>query len=177
MKVLVVGQGGREHALVWKLKQSPSVETVYCAPGNAGTGLDAINVDIADSDINGLVDFATKEKIDLVVVGPEAPLVAGLTDRMINAGLRVFGPSKAAAALEGSKVFSKRLMKSANVPTADFSVFDHVELAKQWVDQVDDRGWVVKANGLAAGKGVIVCKNRQETHDAIDRIQIGRAHV
>ncbi len=170
MKVLVVGQGGREHALVWKLKQSPSVETVYCAPGNAGTGLDAINVDIADSDINGLVDFATKEKIDLVVVGPEAPLVAGLTDRMINAGLRVFGPSKAAAALEGSKVFSKRLMKSANVPTADFSVFDHVELAKQWVDQVDDRGWVVKANGLAAGKGVIVCKNRQETHDAIDRI-------
>lgn len=174
MKVLVVGQGGREHALVWKLKQSPTVETVYCAPGNAGTALDAINVDIADTDINGLVEFARKEKIDLTVVGPEAPLVAGLSDKLVAAGLKVFGPSRAAAALEGSKVFSKRLMKSANVPTADFAVFDHAELAKQWVDQVDDRAWVVKANGLAAGKGVIVCKDRKETHDAIQRMLVLR---
>lgn len=170
MKVLVVGQGGREHALVWKLKQSPSVSEVYCAPGNAGTALDAINVDIADSDLNGLVNYATEGKFDLVVVGPEAPLVAGLSDKLAAANIPVFGPSKAAAALEGSKVYSKRLMQAARVPTAGFAIFDHAELAKQWVDQSDERGWVVKANGLAAGKGVIVCKDRNETHEAIDRI-------
>jgi len=170
MKVLVVGQGGREHALVWKLKHSPSVSEVHCAPGNAGTALDAINVDIPDSDHKAIIEYATTQKFDLIVVGPEAPLVNGLTDKLIGAGLRVFGPTRAAAQLEGSKVFSKRLMQSARVPTAAFSVFTNAELAKQWVDQAEDRGWVVKADGLAAGKGVLVCNDRQETHKAIDRI-------
>ena len=113
MKVLVVGQGAREHALVWKLKQSPSVKTVYCAPGNAGTALDAINVDISDSDIPKLVEFAKQEQIDLTVVGPEVPLVAGLVDQLEAQGLKAFGPSKAAAQLEGSKVYAKKLMKHA----------------------------------------------------------------
>ncbi len=170
MKVLVVGQGGREHALVWKLKQSPSVSEIHCAPGNAGTAQDAINVEISDTDINALVNYATEGKFDLVVVGPEAPLVAGLSDKLTAAKIPVFGPSKAAAALEGSKVFSKRLMQAARVPTAGFAIFDHMELAKQWVDQTDERGWVVKANGLAAGKGVLICKDRAETHEAIDRM-------
>ncbi|MBC8115386.1 MAG: phosphoribosylamine--glycine ligase, partial [Candidatus Saccharimonas sp.] len=114
MKILVVGNGGREHTLVWKLKQSPSVTQVFCAPGNAGTGLDGTNVDIKATDIPRLIKFATAEKIDLTVIGPEAPLVAGIVDEFQKAGLRVFGPSKKAAELEGSKKFAKELMKRAN---------------------------------------------------------------
>ena len=174
MKVLVVGQGAREHALVWKLKQSPSVKTVYCAPGNAGTALDAINVDIADSDIPKLVEFAKQERIDLTVVGPEVPLVAGLVDQLEAAGLKVFGPSKAAAQLEGSKVYAKKLMKHANVPTADFGVFTQLALAEQWIETQSDRPWVVKANGLAAGKGVIMCSNKAEAFKAMKAMLIHR---
>ena len=174
MKVLVVGQGAREHALVWKLKQSPSVKTVYCAPGNAGTALDAINVDIADSDIPKLVEFAKQERIDLTVVGPEVPLVAGLVDLLEAAGLKVFGPSKAAAQLEGSKVYAKKLMKHANVPTADFGVFTQLALAEQWIETQSDRPWVVKANGLAAGKGVIMCSNKAEAFKAMKAMLIHR---
>ena len=174
MKVLVVGQGAREHALVWKLKQSPSVKTVYCAPGNAGTALDAINVDIADSDLPKLVEFAKQERIDLTVVGPEVPLVAGLVDLLEAAGLKVFGPSKAAAQLEGSKVYAKKLMKHANVPTADFGVFTQLALAEQWIETQSDRPWVVKANGLAAGKGVIMCSNKAEAFKAMKAMLIHR---
>ena len=174
MKVLVVGQGAREHALVWKLKQSPSVKTVYCAPGNAGTALDAINVDIADSDLPKLVEFAKQERIDLTVVGPEVPLVAGLVDQLEAAGLKVFGPSKAAAQLEGSKVYAKKLMKHANVPTADFGVFTQLALAEQWIETQSDRPWVVKANGLAAGKGVIMCSNKAEAFKAMKAMLIHR---
>jgi len=170
MKVLVIGQGGREHALVWKLLQSPSVTEVFCAPGNAGTALDATNVDIAADDSERLVRFATSEQIDLTVVGPEAPLVAGIVDEFQAAGLRVFGPSAKAAELEGSKVFAKQLMRLANVPTADFRVFEDVASAQDYLNQRDDQRYVVKADGLAAGKGVIVCSGRPEATAAVKQI-------
>src|SRR5262245_253427 len=141
MKVLVVGQGGREHTLVWKLKQSPSVTEVYCAPGNAGTALDCKNVDIKATDIPRLVKFAQTEKIDLTVVGPEAPLVAGIVDEFLKAGLRVFGPSKKAAELEGSKKFCKELIKKANVPTADFRVFTNAAEAMSYVTARETEGF------------------------------------
>jgi phosphoribosylamine---glycine ligase len=162
MKILVIGQGGREHALVWKLRQSASVTKVYCAPGNAGTGADGTNVRIASDDIAGLLLFAQKNDIDLTIVGPEAPLVAGLTDKFRDAGLRVFGPSAAAARLEGSKVYTKKLLRRANIPTSGFAVFTRFEEAQSWLEQQEDRPFVVKADGLAAGKGVFVCRNRSE---------------
>lgn len=170
MRILVIGQGGREHALVWKLKQSPQVEVVYCAPGNAGTGLDAINVDIAATDIPQLLKFAQKEKIDLTVVGPEAPLVAGIVDEFIKAGLRVFGPTKKAAELEGSKRFAKELMRKAAVPTADFRIFTNAAEAISYIDEREVERVVVKADGLASGKGVVVCSTREEARQAIKRI-------
>lgn len=174
MKVLVVGQGGREHALLWKLKQSPLVDTVYCAPGNAGTAADGINVDIADSDIAGLVQFAKDQQIDLTVVGPEAPLCAGLVDALEAEGLKAFGPSKAAAQLEASKVFTKRVLRRANVPTAKYELFDRAEAAIASLDTLEDGPCVVKADGLAAGKGAIVCRNHAEAKDAIRRILVDR---
>jgi phosphoribosylamine---glycine ligase len=175
MKVLVVGQGGREHALVWKLKQSPLVEHVYCAPGNAGTALDGENVDISDTDIRGLVAFAKREDIGLTVVGPEVPLCAGLVDELEAAGLKVFGPNKAAAQLEGSKIFCKKLMRKAGVRTAYFEIFTRAEVAIQFLEERDDSPWVVKADGLAAGKGAIVCKNRKEAIDAVHLILTQKA--
>jgi len=175
MKVLVVGQGGREHALLWKLKQSPSVTALFCAPGNAGTAQDGMNVDIRDSDIPGLVKFAQSQQIDLTVVGPEVPLCAGLVDALQKAGLKAFGPSKAAAQLEGSKIFSKKLMRRAGVPSADFQVFDRAEPAIGWLEAQEDHPWVVKADGLAAGKGAIVCATRQEAIDAVTLILVQRA--
>jgi phosphoribosylamine--glycine ligase len=167
MKVLVIGQGGREHALAWKLAQSPEVSQVYCAPGNAGTALDATNVDIKATDTERLVRFATAERIGLTVVGPEAPLVAGLVDAFEQAGLRVFGPSKKAAELEGSKAFAKELMRHANVPTADYRIFKDMESALQYVQDRSEQPLVVKADGLAAGKGVAVCSNRGEATAAV----------
>jgi phosphoribosylamine--glycine ligase len=175
MKILVVGGGGREHTLLWKLKQSPLVEEVFCAPGNAGTAIDGTNVDIKDSDIEGLLAFAKQEKIDLTVVGPEAPLVAGIADTFASEGLKVFGPSKAAAQMEGSKVFTKRLLRKANVRTADYDWFDNAERAMHWLEQQEDRPWVVKADGLAAGKGAIVCKDRAEAIAAVRLILVERA--
>ena len=170
MKVLVIGQGGREHALLWKLKQSPSVDEVFCAPGNAGTATDGVNVDIADNDVAGLVKFAVKEEIGLAVVGPEVPLCAGIVDAFEKAGVKVFGPSKAAAQLEGSKIFSKQVMRRANVPTASMEIFSRAEEAIGWLNKQEDAPWVVKADGLAAGKGAIVCANRDEAVDAVNRI-------
>ena len=174
MKVLVVGQGGREHALLWKLKQSPLVDAVYCAPGNAGTAADGINVDISDTDIRGLVKFALNEKIDLTVVGPEAPLCAGLVDELEKVGLKVFGPSKAASQLEASKLFTKRILRRANVPTARFERFDRAEAAIASLRTLEDGPCVVKADGLCAGKGAIVCANHEEAIDAIKRILVDR---
>ena len=137
MKILVVGQGGREHALVWKLTQSPSVDKVYCAPGNAGTAADAENVSIASDDVGRLMSFAKHNDIDLTVVGPEAPLVAGIVDEFEAHGLRIFGPSRAAARLEGSKAFSKEIMKKAGVPTAGYQSFTRLEEALTYLDAVE----------------------------------------
>ncbi|MCH1439969.1 MAG: phosphoribosylamine--glycine ligase, partial [Rubripirellula sp.] len=133
MKVLVVGNGGREHALAWKLGQSPKVDKVFVAPGNAGTAQDAENVDLAATDIPGLIQFAKQQAIDLTVIGPEAPLVAGLADAMDAEGLKVFGPSQAAAELEGSKVFCKNLLHTANIPTASYQTFRSGEDAERYI--------------------------------------------
>ncbi len=172
MKVLVVGQGGREHALVWKLSQSPKVQRVYCAPGNAGTALDGENVDIAAMDVDRLLKFAQTQGIDLTIVGPEAPLVAGIVDAFEKAGLKVFGPSKAAAQLEGSKAFAKEIMRKANVPTAKSEVFHDARSAISFLEDREELPLVVKADGLAAGKGVFVCSTRDEAIDAVNQLMV-----
>ena len=175
MKILIIGNGGREHALAWKIKQSPRVKRVFVAPGNAGTARDAENVPIGAEDIAGLVKFAREEKIDLTVVGPEAPLALGVVDAFQAQGLRIFGPSQAAAQLESSKVFCKSLLRQADVPTADFQVFRDPDDAMRFIKgrfpgEKDRCPVVVKADGLAAGKGVVVCKRRDDALEAIDRI-------
>ncbi len=170
MKVLVVGSGGREHVLAWKLKQSPKVTHVFCAPGNAGTGADVVNIDIPATDGERLVQFAKNEKIDLTVIGPEAPLVAGVADQFKKAGLRVFGPSKAAANLEGSKAFCKDIMRQASVPTADYRVFREAESAIHFIQEREETPLVVKADGLAAGKGVTVCETKLEAIAAVNQM-------
>jgi phosphoribosylamine---glycine ligase len=171
MKILVVGKGGREHALVWKLARSPRATRVYCAPGNAGTARDGVNVPVEANDIDKLLRFAKKDAIDLTVVGPEEALALGVVDAFQQAGLRIFGPTKEAARLESSKVFAKGLMRHADVPTAEFRVCDHPEPARTWI-QTREYPVVVKADGLAAGKGVIVCSTREEALAAVERIMI-----
>jgi phosphoribosylamine--glycine ligase len=171
MNLLVIGKGGREHALVWKLAQSPRSETVFCAPGNAGTALDGVNVPLEPNEFEKLIRFAKKNAVGLTVVGPEDPLTQGIVDAFQAAGLRIFGPSKAAARIEGSKVFAKQLMRHADVPTAEFRVFDHPEPARAYA-QSRDYPVVVKADGLAAGKGVIVCRDVAESLQAIERIMV-----
>jgi phosphoribosylamine--glycine ligase len=170
MNVLVVGNGGREHALAWKIGQSSRAKRVFVAPGNAGTALDAENVDIPATDVPRLVQFARQNAIDLVVVGPEAALAAGVVDAMSDAGVRAFGPSKVAAELEGSKIFCKDLLRHADVPSADYRVFQSAKSAITYLKDRDDVPVVVKADGLAAGKGVIVCDNREQALEAVDRI-------
>ena len=223
MKVLVVGKGGREHALVWKLAQSPHAERVFCAPGNAGTAADGVNVPVEANDLDRLLRFARKENIGLTVVGPEEPLALGIVDAFQKAGLRVFGPTREAARMESSKAFAKQLMRHADVPTADFQIFDHPDMARTHVTSrdyvvLDDRTYrapfppervvvekgkrfllvtkprptpanpqattvvrvplgppqpsVVKADGLAAGKGVFVCDSTEEALAAIERIMV-----
>src|SRR5262249_1373445 len=173
MNVLVIGKGGREHALNWKLAQSSRIKRLFCAPGNAGTARHATNVAIEAvvSDYDRLVRFCKKESIGLVVVGPEDPLASGLADHLQNEGLRVFGPSKLAARLEASKVFAKNLMRHADVPTAEFRVFDHPQPARYYIES-REYPLVVKADGLAAGKGVIVCNTKQDALNAVDRIMV-----
>jgi phosphoribosylamine--glycine ligase len=210
MKVLVVGRGGREHALVWKLAQSKRVERVFCAPGNAGTAIDGVNVPLESGDFDKLVAFVKKEQVGLTVVGPEEPLARGIVDHFHKHELRIFGPAREAAQLESSKVFAKTMMRHADVPTADFVVFDHPDPARTYVRSrevavlpdgrrivypfdkhlvvPDEAGvkylWegtrkvkisppeplVVKADGLAAGKGVFVCSTTEEALTAIGRI-------
>ena len=171
MKVLIVGSGGREHALAWKVAQSEKVEKVYGAPGNPGIAQIGECVDIKPTEIEKLADFAEREGIDLTIVGPEAPLVAGITDEFERRGLKVFGPSKAAAQLEGSKAFAKEMMRKYGVPTADFQVFDDPEKAKEYIRKVG-APIVVKADGLAAGKGVVVAQTVEEAIEAVDRIMV-----
>ncbi|MGD0153953.1 MAG: phosphoribosylamine--glycine ligase [Thermacetogeniaceae bacterium] len=174
MKVLVVGGGGREHALIWKLKQSPRLTEIYCAPGNGGIAGDAECIPYKPEEINGLRDFTLKEKIDLTVVGPEAPLVAGIVDLFEASGLRVFGPSARAAQLEGSKVFAKEAMRRYGIPTAAFQLFREYEPACRYVRSLAGP-CVVKADGLAAGKGVIVADNQAEAEDAVRLIMKEKA--
>ncbi|TCK06326.1 phosphoribosylamine--glycine ligase [Phorcysia thermohydrogeniphila] len=171
MKVLVVGSGGREHALAWKLAQSPLVKKVFGAPGNPGIAKIGECVNIPVTDIKALAEFAEKEGIDLTVVGPEAPLVAGIVDEFEKRGLKIFGPTKAAAQLEGSKAFAKEMMRKYGVPTADFRVFDNPEEAKAYIKE-KGAPIVVKADGLAAGKGVTVAKTVEEAIEAVEKIMV-----
>jgi phosphoribosylamine---glycine ligase len=171
MKVLVVGAGGREHALCWKLAQSPRVSKIYAAPGNAGTAGLATNVPLGAEDVEGIVRFARSEGIDLTVVGPEAPLVLGLVDRLRDHGLRVFGPSAAAARLEGSKAFAKAAMERFGVPTAQSGVFTERKAAGHYLHRVG-APIVVKADGLAAGKGVVVAQTTAEAEAALDQMMV-----
>lgn len=174
MKVLVIGGGGREHALVWKISQSPRVTRVYCAPGNAGIAGEATCVQIGAEDVEGLLKFALAEKIDLTVVGPEAPLTLGIVDKFREAGLRIFGASRKAAELEGSKVLAKELMAKYSIPTAKYSDFTDSARAIAYIRE-HGAPCVVKADGLAAGKGVIVAMNEQEAIDAVKLIMEDKA--
>jgi phosphoribosylamine--glycine ligase len=170
MKVLVIGGGGREHALAWKIAASPRVERVFVAPGNAGTATDAENVDIADTDVSRLTEFAKQNRIDLAVVGPESALAAGIVDALGAAGIRAFGPERQAAELEASKVFCKNLLRHADVPTADFRTFRDAASAAAYLSEREESPFVIKADGLAAGKGVVVCDTRAEALEAVERI-------
>lgn len=174
MRVLVVGGGGREHALVWKIAQSPRVGKIYCAPGNAGIAQMAECLSISAEDVKGLTAWAEKEKIDLTVVGPEAPLTLGMVDIFRARGLRVFGPSQKAAELEGSKAFTKELMKKYGIPTGESETFTDPAAAVKYV-KGKGAPLVVKADGLAAGKGVIICRTVEEALSALDLILVQKA--
>ena len=171
MNILIVGSGGREHALAWKIKQSPLVKKLYIAPGNGGTAQEGENVSIGAGDIPELVQFARDKKIDLVVAGPELPLVLGLKNSLDKAGIPCFGPGAFCAQLEGSKAFAKSLMAEAEVPTADFKVFDDYILAREYL-AAQKIPIVVKANGLAAGKGVIVAETLEEAQKALEDMMV-----
>ncbi|NQU16539.1 MAG: phosphoribosylamine--glycine ligase [Candidatus Saganbacteria bacterium] len=171
MKVLLIGGGGREHAIAWKLSQSLKITKLFCAPGNAGTAGCAENVDISSSDIPALKDFAQSQKIDLTIVGPEAPLVNGIVDEFEASGLKIFGPNRAAALLEGSKIFAKKLMQKCNIPTAESISYSKPEEALRFIKKAGTP-IVIKADGLAAGKGVIIAKDYKEAEDAVNRILV-----
>ncbi len=176
MKVLIVGGGGREHALAWKVAQSPRADAVFVAPGNAGTALepDVTNIDIRAEDIDQLVALARNEKIDLTIVGPEAPLVAGIVDEFAAAGLRCFGPTRAAARLEGSKAFTKKFLERRNIPTASYRAFTDAAAAMEYIGQ-QGVPIVVKADGLAAGKGVIIATTVDAAQKAVESMLSGMA--
>lgn len=173
MKVLIIGSGGREHALCWKIAQSRRVKKIYAAPGNGGISEIAELVDIKADDIERLSGFAKRENIDLTVVGPEAPLAAGIVDEFNKEGLRIFGPTKKAAELEASKIFTKNICLKYGICTAASEVFEDASKAKDYVDK-QDRPQVIKADGLAAGKGVIVAETKEEARDAIDDIMVNK---
>lgn len=174
LNVLIVGSGGREHALAWKLAQSPQVAQLYCAPGNAGISEFATCVPLQVEDLPSLVAWAQKELIDLVVVGPELPLSLGLVDALERVGIKAFGPNAKAAEIEGSKSFSKDLMHKYGVPTAGYGVFTDAETARSYAREMKGP-WVVKADGLAAGKGVLICQTLAEADVAIDQVLVGRS--
>ena len=173
MKLLVIGSGGREHAIAWRLAQSPRIQKVFVAPGNGGTAREAGLENVAISAIDKLAEFAHAENIHLTVVGPEAPLAEGIVDLFRSRGLRIFGPTQACARLESSKQFAKEFMIRHGIPTAEFSSFDTASAAHAYIDA---RGTpiVVKADGLAAGKGVIVVMGADEAHRAVERILVER---
>lgn len=173
MKVLVVGSGGREHAIVWSLKKNANIEKIYCAPGNAGIGLDAECVPIGAMEFDKLVDFAKKENIDFTIIGMDDPLVGGVVDAFEKEGLRVFGPRKNAAIIEGSKAFSKDLMKKYGIPTAKYESFTDYEQAKKYLDS-QEMPIVIKADGLALGKGVLICMTREEAEEGLKEIMLDK---
>ena len=175
MRVLIVGGGGREHTLAWKLAQSPLLEKLYCAPGNAGIASVAECIEIADDDPESLKKWALDQKIDLTVVGPEAPLVLGIADSFREAGMKVFGPDSKGAMLEGSKVWAKRKMKEWGIPTAGFTIFDDFDDARRHLARFYGEPVVVKADGLAAGKGVFVAAGPDEAEQALYDIMVDRA--
>src|SRR5260370_27969722 len=178
MKVLVIGKGGREHALVWRLHQAETVWKIFCASGNPGIDQIAEAVPIAPTDVASLVEFAKSKSVDLTIVGPEDPLAAGIVDQFTRAGLKIFGPTAAASQLETSKSFAKTIMREANVPTADFAAFDDAESARRYV-KARTGSMVVKADGLALGKGVTVCHDTtmalEAITDAMERRRVGAA--
>src|SRR3954469_7160253 len=169
MKILVVGGGGREHALVWKLSQSPRVEKIYAAPGNDGIAESAELVPIGVEDIDQLAAFAADKRIDLTVVGPELPLTLGIAELFEKRGLRIFAPGRPAARLEGSKAFAKEILAENNIPTAAFGTFAEAATAKKYLATLK-APYVVKADGLAAGKGVLICATRAEAETAVDDV-------
>ncbi len=168
MNVLVIGSGGREHALVWKIKQSPLVTKIYCAPGNPGIAEIAECVPVNANDLDALVQFAKEQKIDFTIVGPEYPLTNGIVDLFVFEGLKIFGPSKIAAELEGSKVFAKQFMKTYNIPTAEFRAFTAAQRydAERYISEIPFL-LSIKANGLAAGKGVTVCETKDHALEVL----------
>jgi phosphoribosylamine--glycine ligase len=172
MNVLIIGSGGREHALAWKISQSPRADRVFVAPGNAGTDIEGENVPIAVDDFPALIRFARENSVGLTVVGPEGPLAAGIVDAFQAAGLRVFGPNRLAAELEGSKVFCKDLMRTGDIPSAEYQVFRDPAEAIHFLNDRNDGRIVVKADGLAAGKGVVVCSHRDEAIRAVEQIAV-----
>src|SRR5205823_13380705 len=171
MKVLVIGSGAREHVLAWKCVQSDLVERVYCAPGNGGTGGMARNIPIGAADVVRIVDFAKRERLELIVLGPEAAVEAGVGDALRHAGFNVFGPDRGAGRIESSKSFAKALMKRAGIPTPEFEVFTEPGPAKAWARERDGRV-AVKADGLARGKGVIICDDLRDAEAAIDAMMV-----
>ncbi|HPI02905.1 MAG TPA: phosphoribosylamine--glycine ligase [Candidatus Goldiibacteriota bacterium] len=172
MKVLVIGGGGREHAICSSVKKSKKVTKIFCAPGNAGTAGIAENVNISADDLEGLMNFAIDNAIDLTIVGPEAPLTAGIVDLFTENELKIFGPCEDAAQMEGSKIFTKNLLKKNNIPTAEFGEFDSEKPALEYINNNKKYPVVVKADGLAAGKGVIICQNQQEAISAVNDIMV-----
>ena len=174
MKLLLIGSGGREHALAWKMAQSPKVEKIFVAPGNGGTAIENKCENVNITEIKDLIDFAVKENIDLTVVGPEDPLTKGIVNEFKKAGLKIFGPAQNGAMLEGSKSYSKDFMKKYNVKTAEYATFTNVDEAIKYLD-VCSYPTVVKADGLAAGKGVIICQNKEEAIDAVKTCMINDA--
>ena len=173
MKVLVIGSGGREHAICWKVKQSKLVEKLYCMPGNAGISEIAECVDLKVDDLDDIVEFAVEYNIDLAIVGPEVPLVMGLSDRLAEKGIKTFGPNKMASEFEGSKAFSKRFMEKYNIPTAAYGVYDNPKDALEGLKNFSEP-LVVKADGLAAGKGVLICQKMEEAVEGIKSIMENR---
>ncbi|MCQ2505804.1 MAG: phosphoribosylamine--glycine ligase [Lachnospiraceae bacterium] len=173
-KVLVVGGGGREHAIAWKLSKSSKVGKIYCAPGNAGTAAFCENVAIGVNDFDALTEFACKENIDFVVIGPDDPLAAGIVDAFNAKGIKTFGPDKKAAILEASKAFSKDLMKKYNIPTADYEVFTEASKAIEYLNNYNSFPVVLKADGLALGKGVLICKTREEALEGVNQIMVDK---
>lgn len=174
MKILMVGSGGREHALIMKLLESPKVEKIYCAPGNGGISAYAECFDVDACDIEGMLNLAKRLAVDLVFVAPDDPLALGMVDSFEEAGFKTFGPNKAAAQIEASKIFSKNFMKKHNIPTAEYEVFEDYDLAEKYIENYDKFPVVLKADGLALGKGVLICQDKKEALEGLKTLMVDR---